>query len=105
MKTMLGFAAKAGKCAFGTAKAAAAVKSGKSDILFIDVSASERTRKDAKNMCDYYGVTLVRIEPPGALGHATGRDVLLAAVTDRAFSDEMILIYKESAKSMEVTDT
>ncbi len=101
-KSMVGFAAKAGKIAFGTAKASAVIKSGRSGLLLIDVSASLRTMKDARNMCEYYGAELIEIEPAGELGRLTGKDILLAAITDRAFSDELIHIYKESSYSMEV---
>lgn len=102
-ETMLGFAAKAGKLGYGSAKCESAIKSGKSGLMLIDEGVSKRTMKDAVAMCDYYEAVLIVISPSGALGHAIGRSgAMMAAVTGEEFSEKLVLLYKQSAESMEV---
>ena len=71
---MLGLAMKAGKAASGGFAAEKSVKSGVSELVIIASDASDGTVKQFRNMCDYYGVSVLITGEKETLGKALGKD-------------------------------
>lgn len=88
--TYIGFAARSGKLVTGTAQVMAAVRkygiSGAGNIaVLLSVSASDRTKKQIRDKCAYYGVSFAEIYDGDELSRASGKSESLSAVciTDR----------------------
>ena len=90
---MLGLAVRSGSVLLGTFACDKGVKSGKVALLLVDDGASERTKKDMRNMCGFYGVRLITAAPAGELSHRCGRDgLMVAGVTNKGFADRLVHI-------------
>ena len=90
---ILGFAVRAGKVSFGAFACDRGVKSGKIRLMLLDAGASERTAKDMRNMCAYYEVPLITVEPQGLLAERAGRGGLIVmGVTDAGFTKRLLEI-------------
>ena len=93
---MLGFAVRSRNVVFGTLACEKGVKSGKVKLLLIDADASKRTKKDTENMCGYYSVKLIEIDPGGVLGKRCGEEsVKLVGVTDGGFAKRLLQIAQQ----------
>lgn len=69
---MIGLAKKAGKAVSGETLCLAAVKEGKARLLIIACDASENTKKQMKNSCEFYGVPCMKYGTTNLLGQFTG---------------------------------
>ena len=93
---MLGFAVKAGKVMMGAFACERGVKNGKIGLILMDAGASERTKKDVRNMCKYYRVPLIEAQPIGEIAKRCAKDgLILAGITDKSFINRL----EEIAKS------
>ena len=101
--TLLGFAAKAGACAYGAEKAGLALKKGKAKLLLADEAVSARSKADMETLAKSRGATLVTVSPPGRMAHACGKDGrMFVAVTKDEFADKLVDLYRDSVESAEV---
>ena len=90
---MLGLAVRSRGVLLGTFACDKGVKSGKVELLIVDDGASKRTKKDMKNMCEYFGVRMIISEPAGELAHRCGKDgLMVAGVTDGRFAHRLVQI-------------
>lgn len=88
---MLGLAMRAGKVACGEAKAADAVRGGKSVLLILATDAGPNTEKRFLNMTQFYQVPVLRPGDRTTLGSAVGKKAaVVLAVTDANFGDQLL---------------
>ena len=71
---LLGLAQRAGAVKSGEFMTENTIKEGKSFLCMVALDASENTRKQFKNMCDFYGVPIVEYATKEILGHAIGKE-------------------------------
>lgn len=72
---MLGIAAKAGNVASGEFSTEKAVKEGKAYLVIVAEDASDNTKKNFRNMTDYYHVPMAVYSNKEALGHSIGKEI------------------------------
>lgn len=84
---LLGLAMKAGKLASGEFAVEKETKSGKSELVIVAEDASENTKKQVRNMCQYYRVKFAVYATKEQLGAAIGKEYRASiAVLDPGFS-------------------
>lgn len=89
--SMLGLATRAAKVASGEFMTEKAVKSGAARLVIVGNDASDNTKKNFRNMCEYYHVPFYLCETKEALGHAMGKEMRASlAVTDDGFAKNLI---------------
>lgn len=93
---MLGLAQRAGSVESGEFCTERAVKSGRAKLVFVAEDASPATRKNFRDMCDYYGV-IIRTGPDmERMGRAIGRKTRASlAITDENFANAILKIAEE----------
>lgn len=64
----LGLGARAGKLVYGAQGVDQGIKKGKVKLVVVDGSASMNTKKEVRDACTYYHVTLIVLEESGVLG-------------------------------------
>ena len=90
---MLGFAVRSGNVALGAVACDKGVKSGKVALILLDDGASERTKKDTRNMCKFYEVPMIIAEPAGMMSQRCGRaGLMIVGVTDGRFAKRLLEI-------------
>ncbi len=88
---MLGMAQRAGAVASGGFMTETSVKEGKAFLVVIAEDASDNTKKDFKNMCDYYNVPIRFYKTRDELGHCIGKEFRASlAVTNEGLADSII---------------
>ena len=85
--TLLGFAAKARKCVFGSAGVENCYKNGRAALIVIDSGAENTIKKLTKT-----GVPCILLTE-GRLGNAVGKDVKTVAITDQKFAEAIMKEY------------
>lgn len=96
LRSLLGFAKKAGKVINGTDMAVESVRSGKKNAvkLFILASdASANTEKRIRNTSEYYSVPMIVTQmAKSELAHTVGSvsEISVIGVTDTGFADAML---------------
>ncbi len=89
--TLLGFAAKAGKLAFGMDAAVAALKGKKSHLIVVAADLSEKSRKEIGFFADKSGVEVLgAFENGEALSHAVGKRCSIISVNDKGFKESIL---------------
>ena len=89
--SLLGLAAKAGKIVSGEFATENAVKAGKAFLVLTAEDASDNTKKNFRNMCEYYRVPFYLYDTKEGLGHAMGKEMRASlAVTDDGFAKSLI---------------
>ncbi len=91
--SLLGFAAKAGKLAFGMDAAVSAVKQGKSKCVVAAKDISAKSFKEISFHCQRNGVTVKRLEDSDmqTLSRAIGRKKCgIVSVNDSSFSSAIL---------------
>lgn len=84
---LLGIARKAGKTGTGSFCAERDVKAGKAFLVVAANDASERSKKEFRNMCAFYKVPLVFYGTKETLGAALGKEYCVAcAITDEGLA-------------------
>lgn len=87
----ISLATKAGRTASGELSIEKCVKSGKASLVILAEDASDRTKKNYTNMCDFYKVPLRQYGTMEELGHFIGKEFRAAiAVTDMHFSETLM---------------
>ena len=71
---MIGLAQKAGKVASGEFSTEKAVKEHKAYMVIVADDSSDNTKKNFKNMCEYYKVPVYFFSNKDDLGHAIGKE-------------------------------
>lgn len=71
---MLGIAAKAGGVASGEFSTEKAVKDGRAYLVIVAADASENTKKNFRNMTDFYEVPMYLYGDKEILGHFIGKE-------------------------------
>ncbi len=86
--SMIGLAKRAGRVETGSLPVEKCVKSYRACLVIMAGDASDRTKKDLRNMCAYRETDLVEFGTKEALGHAlgAGAERSAAAVTDEHFA-------------------
>jgi len=86
IRTLLGFARRAGKVAAGTEATLAAVKSGRAKLVLVAEDSSENSRKEIINKTEHYRLPVLMVTTRKELGEAIGLSPRSAvAVLDQGF--------------------
>lgn len=86
--SLLGLAKKAGKVRDGSFAVEESVKKGKAILVVVAHDVSGSSGKKLKDMCRFYGVSLLFYATKESLGAALGKEYrAAAAVEDQGFAD------------------
>lgn len=84
--SLIGLATKAGKVVSGEFSTERAVKSKKAYMVIVAGDASENTKKNFRNMCEYHKVPMLVYGTKETLGRAMGKEMRASlALTDTGF--------------------
>ena len=72
--SLLGLAEKAGYLGSGEFSTEKAVKEGDAALVIVAADASDNTKKQFRNMCEYYKVPFHCFAEKDTLGHAIGKE-------------------------------
>lgn len=87
---LLGLAQRAGKVASGEFMTESTVKEHKARLVIVATDASDNTKKQFKNMCDYRKVLYREYSDKESLGHAIGKEFRASiSVTDENLAKEI----------------
>lgn len=87
---LIGMAARARKIAVGSI-AMEAIRSRKAKLAILSDDASERTKKQVNNKCDFYQVNLIYADNRILLSNAIGKsNVVLVAILDDGFAKSIL---------------
>jgi len=93
---MIGLCAKAGKIMFGAGACETGIKRGKIKLLLIEDTASENTKKDFMDACEYYNVPVILNASPRKIGEAAGRPAnKVFGIVCPGFSKRLIEIHQD----------
>ena len=86
--SMLGLAKRAGRVETGSLPVEKCIKSYRACLVVVAKDASDRTKKDLRNMCAFREIPLAEYGTKEALGHAlgAGAERSAAAVTDEGLA-------------------
>lgn len=99
--SMLGIAAKAGGVASGEFSTEKAVKDGRAYLVIVAADASENTKKNFRNMTDFYEVPMYLYGDKETLGHFIGKEFRASlAVTNEG----LVHSIKDKLKQMLTTE-
>jgi len=88
--SMIGLAQKAGKVASGEFSTEKAVKEHKAYMVIVADDSSDNTKKNFKNMCEYYKVPVYFFSNKDDLGHAIGKEFRASlAILDEGFKNSI----------------
>lgn len=97
--SMLGIAAKAGSIASGEFSTEKAVKEGRAYLVIVAKDSSDNTKKNFRNMTDFYGVPMYEYGDKEAIGHCIGKEFRASlAVTNEGLA-------KSVEKNLKLTTT
>ncbi len=95
--TYVGFSARSGKLVVGSTQVTAAVrkigfKGNNYSAVLLAVDSSDRTKKQIKDKCTYYGIRVFEVFSGDELSKASGKSESLSAVyiTDKNLSKALI---------------
>lgn len=83
----LGLGARAGKLVYGAQGVQQAIKKGKAKLVVIDGSASDNTKKEFSDACDYYHTRLILLEESGALDRSLHKSNKIIGIVCPQFAD------------------
>jgi len=86
--SMLGLAKRAGRVETGSLPVEKCIKAYRAFLVVVAADASDRTKKDLRNMCGFRDIELAEFGTKEALGHAlgAGAERSAAAVTDEGLA-------------------
>ncbi len=88
---MLGMAQRAGAVGSGGFMTETSVKEGRAFLVVVAEDASDNTRKDFKNMCEYYDVPVRFYGNREELGHCIGKEFRASlAVTNEGLANKIL---------------
>ena len=89
--SLLGLATRASSVVSGEFMTEKCVKSGAARLVIVGNDASYNTKKNFRNMCEYYRVPFYLYDTKEGLGHAMGKEMRASlAVTDDGFAKSLI---------------
>ena len=92
--TLLGFAAKAGKLAYGMDAAVTALKTKKAQLIVVAADISEKSRKEISYHAGNTPVMITEFSID-TLSHAVGKKCGIISVNDKGFSQSIMKKIKE----------
>ena len=85
--SLIGLATKAGKTVSGEFMTEREVKSGKAMLVIVAEDSSDNTKKNFRDMCEFYKVPIRFYGDKDSLGHAMGKQFRASlAVLDQGFA-------------------
>ncbi|MCI8292767.1 MAG: 50S ribosomal protein L7ae [Hespellia sp.] len=85
--SLIGLATKAGRTVSGEFMTEKETKAGHAYLVIVAKDASENTKKQFRNMCDFYKVPIYFYGDKDTLGHAMGREFRASlAILDEGFA-------------------
>lgn len=88
--SLIGLATKAGKIASGEFSTERAIKANKAQLVVVASNASDNTKKNFTNMCEFYKVPMIVYGTKETLGKAMGKEIRASlAVLDAGFSQSI----------------
>ncbi len=88
---LVGMAQRAHQVASGEFMTETAVKSSKACIVIVAEDASDNTKKQFRNMCDFYHVPYRLYGTKESLGHAIGKEMRASlSVTNEGLANEIM---------------
>lgn len=103
IRSLIGFAAKAGKVCSGADRVLGAVRYGKAELLILATDASPQSAKRFKDKAGYYGVPLIEVLSSEELSKAIGKtNRMCVAIMDKGFATGILKIIDENNTGLEV---
>lgn len=94
--SMLGLATRSRNLVSGEFSTDKAIKEGKACVVIVAEDASQNTKKQFHNSCDFYHVPCFEFGTKEELGHAMGKEERASlAVTNEGFAKSIIKILEE----------
>lgn len=94
--SMLGLATRSRNLVSGEFSTEKAIKEGKACVVIVAEDASNNTKKQFHNSCDFYHVPCFDFGTKEELGHAMGKEERASlAVTNEGFAKSIIKILEE----------
>lgn len=101
--SLLGLATKAGRIASGEFMTEKTVKEGSAYLVIVGTDASANTKKNFRNMCEFYRVPYFEYGTKEELGHAMGKEMRASlAVIDGGFAKSIKKHLEETENETEV---
>lgn len=98
IKSLLGFAAKAGKLFSGTDRVIEAVRFGKAELLVLAEDASAPSAKKFKDKAAYYDVPLIELMSAEELSKCIGKiNRVCVAIVDKGFAASILREYEKTS--------
>ena len=95
--SLLGLATKSRNVVSGEFMTEKAVKSKDAKLVIVGVDASDNTKKQFSDMCEFYQVPCYVFGTKEELGHYMGKEMRASlAITDAGFSKSLIKLLEES---------
>ncbi len=95
--SLLGLAAKSRNLVSGEFMTEKAIKEGRAACVVVGTDASDNTKKNFTNMCEFYKVPMITYATKEELGHAIGKQMRASiAITDTGFADAINKKLKEA---------
>ena len=103
--SLLGLATKAGRVVSGEFMTEKSVKDGGARLVLVGTDASANTKKNFRNMCEFYRVPYYEYGTKEELGHAMGKEMRASlAVIDDGFAKTLKKHLEETVNETEVTE-
>lgn len=88
--SLLGLCMRAGKLKSGEFAVLDAIRKHTAELVIVSEDASDNTKKQFNDKCNYYNVPIVFFGNKEELGHAIGKDVRTSlAITDKGFAQSL----------------
>ena len=88
--SLLGLCMRAGKLKSGEFSVLEAIRRHTAELVIVSEDASDNTKKQFNDKCNYYNVPIVFFGDKGELGHAIGKDVRTSlAILDKGFAESL----------------
>ena len=89
--SLLGLSTRAGKLKSGEFSVLDEIRSGKAYAVIVSEDASDNTKKQFKDKCNYYNVPIAFFGDMESLGHAVGKGVRTSLViTDKGLAQSLL---------------
>ncbi len=103
--SLLGLATKAGRVVSGEFMTEKAVKEGSARLVLVGTDASANTKKNFRNMCEFYRVPYFEYGTKEELGHAMGKEMRASlAVIDDGFAKTLKKHLEATVNETEVAE-
>lgn len=103
--SLLGLATKAGRVVSGEFMTEKAVKEGSARLVLVGADASANTKKNFRNMCEFYRVPYFEYGTKEELGHAMGKEMRASlAVVDDGFAKTLNKHLEATVNETEVAE-